>query len=134
MSGERPGDPMKRGYAIVTLLIGFTQIIFNGGWIGRHSAPFESPAWLVVFELAWTFVSFVVLLRWKDAWSLPLAGSYVIYGSAAVVLTQLLANEAGAVTESMVPEWWKIVSVAAGLWFVAGSVFLMRRPHEFTAL
>ena len=71
-------------------------------------------------------------VRIVTRWALLLAGSYVIYGGAAVILTQFLANEAGTVTEAMVPEWWKIISVVTGLWFVAGSALVIRRTADVT--
>jgi hypothetical protein len=55
-----------------------------------------------------------------------LAGSYVLYGSLAVVYTQMLARERRIVTDAMVPEWWKFLAVAIGIWFVAASLRLLR--------
>jgi hypothetical protein len=127
---SRVHTSLLRIYAVITALIGLTQVVFNGLWIGRVRAPFEAPEWLVMSELGWTFVSFLALLRWRQLRLTLLAASYVLYGSSAVVLTQLLADDQGAVTEAMVPEWWKSASVIVGVWFVAGAASLIRRTLQ----
>lgn len=111
-----------RIYAGITALIGATQVLFNAWWLGESAAPLDIPQWVATFEVTWGFVSFAVLLwRRKIARVTAIAGSYVIYTGFALVYTMYLGTRHGSVTEEMVPEWWKILAVIIGLWFVIGS-------------
>ncbi|MEO8216923.1 MAG: hypothetical protein ABI718_07565 [Acidobacteriota bacterium] len=118
-----------RMYAIVTGLLGVTQVVFNGFWIHRLEIPFLVPQWLVYFELAWAFVSFAVLLTARHSGRATLlAGSYVIYTGFAVVYTVHMGVTHGAVTDGMIPDWWKILAVTVGLGWIAGSASLISAP------
>ena len=111
---------LLRAYAVVTGLLGLTQAVFNGFWIHRLSIPYDLPKWLVYFELIWAFLSFAVLLAVRNSGRATiLAGSYVIYTGFAVVYTVHIGTTRGAVTDSMIPDWWKILAVIVGAEWIA---------------
>jgi len=113
-------------YAVVTAVLGMIQVAYNTLWLGRTPAPFDVPPWLVYAELGWAFVSFAALLVWRARPSAALlATSYVVYTGFALLYTLHLGQERGTVTESMVPEWWKVLAVLVGAFWIAGSISIL---------
>lgn len=121
---------MLRLYGIITAIIGLDEVVYNSLFIGKSVEPFRTPSWVIIFELAWTLISVDVLVRSRRRGQRPmLPATYILYTAFAVFYAYHLGTTHGSVTPNMLPEWWKIVSLGAGAWFVSGGVALARNPE-----
>ena len=118
-----------RLYSLVTFLLGAVQVVYNALWIGAPSPPFEISDYLIALELGWSLVSIDMGVRMHRR-RLPTAlpASYAAYSAATLAYSRGPRRRAEpAITNEMIPLWWKLVAVAVGAWYVAASVFLVAK-------
>lgn len=112
-------------FAAITAVLGGVQIYYNAGWLGNPAPPFEIRDWMIAFDIGWMLASIdlgVRLRRRRLPANLPL--SFVAFFFFTLAYSAWLAATSGTgnVTEAMIPLWYKLLSIAVGAWWVAGSI------------
>ena len=123
---------MIRIYAAITVLLGAMYVVYHAMWLGRPEPAVPTPAWLVVFQLAWAFISFGTIFNFRKRNLSPaLPAVYVIYTGITYAYVLYLGTTHGQVLDSMVPAWWKIGAIVAGMFYVvAGGRIAIRLRIE----
>ncbi len=113
---------ISRFYGAVTAIVGIIHVIYNGLWLGRPWSPFQVPPWLIVFELAWAVISLDVLLRYRRRGIRPplTPTIYTTYTAVTLIYTLILGMTHPALTDPMIPEWWKAFSLGVGILLLSG--------------
>jgi hypothetical protein len=122
-----------RLYAVVTFLLGAVQVVYNALWVGAPAPPFQISDYLIALELGWSLVSIDMAVRMHRR-RLPIAlpVSYAVYSAVTIGYSSWLASTSGTggISNEMIPLWWKLVAIAVGAWYIAGSVFLVAKAKE----
>lgn len=126
----RTNDLAVTIHAAVTLGLGLLYVIYHALWIPQPEAPFQTPEWLVVAQLAWGIASFGMIFVYQRGDRSPvLPALYVTFTGATYSYVWYLDSVRGRVDDAMVSTWWKVVSALVGFALLMEGTRQLRRKR-----